>query len=69
VLVFALSLRLRQREIDTISRIGCSRSTIVRLLAAELMLIVLMSGAVCAGLLWLVQVNSGSLVRALILNH
>jgi hypothetical protein len=27
-LVFALSLRLRQREIDTISRIGCSRSTI-----------------------------------------
>jgi hypothetical protein len=24
---------------------------------------------VCAVLLWLVQVNSGSLVRALILNH
>jgi len=69
VLVFALSLRLRQREIDTISRIGCSRSTIVRLLAAELMLIVLVSGVVCAVLLWLVRVNSGSLVRALILNH
>jgi len=31
VLVFALSLRLRQREIDTISGIGCSRSTIVLL--------------------------------------
>jgi len=28
-----------------------------------------MSGVVCAGLLWLVQVNSGNLVRALILNH
>jgi putative ABC transport system permease protein len=69
VLVFALSLRLRQREIDTISRIGCSRSTIVRLLAAELMLIVLMSSVVCAGLLWLVQVNSGNLVRVLILNQ
>ena len=69
VLVFALSLRLRQREIDTISRIGCSRSTIVRLLAAELMLIVLMSAVVCTVLLWLVRLNSGSLVRALILNH
>jgi len=69
VLVFALSLRLRQREIDTISRIGCSRSTIVRLLAAELMLIVWMSAVVCTVLLWLVQVNSGSLVRTLILNH
>jgi putative ABC transport system permease protein len=69
LLVFALSLRLRQREIDTISRIGCSRSTIVRLLAAELILIVLMSSVLCAGLLWLVQVNSGNLVRVLILNH
>jgi putative ABC transport system permease protein len=69
VLVFALSLRLRQREIDTISRIGCSRSTIARLLAAELVLIVLMSVVVCAALLWLVQVNSGNLVRTLILNH
>jgi putative ABC transport system permease protein len=69
LLVFALSLRLRQREIDTISRIGCSRSTIARLLAAELMLIMLMCAVVCAVLLWLMHVNSGYLVRALILNY
>jgi putative ABC transport system permease protein len=69
VLVFALSLRLRQREIDTISRIGCSRSTIARLLAAELMLIMLLSAAVCAVLLWLMQLNSGNLVRTLILAY
>ena len=69
VLVFALSLRLRQREIDTIARIGCSRSTIARLCAAELILIVLMSAVVCAVLLWLVQLNSGSLVRTLILEY
>jgi putative ABC transport system permease protein len=36
VLVFALSLRLRQREIQTIFKLGCSRMTIVRLIAANL---------------------------------
>ncbi len=40
VLVFALSLRLRQKEIQTIFKLGCSRMTIVRLVAAEIILIV-----------------------------
>ena len=43
VLVFALSLRLRQREIQTIFKLGCGRGTIARLLMAEISFIVLIS--------------------------
>lgn len=39
-LVFALSLRLREAERDTLFRIGASRNTVVSLLAVELALIV-----------------------------
>ena len=44
LLVFALSLRLRQREITTIFKLGGNRMTIARLLGAEILIIVLMSG-------------------------
>ena len=64
-LVFTLSLRLRQREIDTIFKLGCSRMTIVRLLAAEIAIIVLVSAVICAALVFLVEIYSGELVRAL----
>ena len=67
-LVFVLSLRLRRSEIDTIFRIGCSRMTVARLLAAEIVIIALASAAFCAALLWLVQANSNDLVRSLILH-
>lgn len=67
ILVFVLSLRLRQGEIDTIFRIGCSRMTVVRLLMAEILIIVVVSAVLCAVLLWLVQANSAELVRSLIL--
>ncbi len=43
VLVFALSLRLRQREIKTIFKLGCRRATIARLLMAEIFIIALIS--------------------------
>ncbi|MDH3637211.1 MAG: ABC transporter permease [Gammaproteobacteria bacterium] len=64
-LVFALSLRLRQRELGTIFKLGCSRMTIARLLAAEIFIIVLVSGSLCAGLMGVVDYYSGDLVRAL----
>jgi putative ABC transport system permease protein len=67
LLVFVLSLRLRQGEIDTIFRIGCSRMTVARLLAAEILIIAVVSAGLCAALLWLVQANSNELVRSLIL--
>jgi len=64
-LVFALSLRLRQREVQTIFKLGCSRSTIARLLAAEIAIIVVASGVVTALLLALVARYDEPLVRAL----
>jgi len=65
VLVFALSLRLRQREIQTIFRLGCRRATIARLLAAEILIIVIMSGVFCGASIWLVNLFSNDLVRML----
>ena len=67
VLVFILSLRIRRDEMDTIFRVGCSRMTTARLLVAEILIILMTSAVLCAGLLWLVQTNSSELVRGLIL--
>ena len=64
-LVFALSLRLRQREVQTIFKLGCSRSTIARLMGAEIAIILLVSGALTALLLALVAHFDEPLVRAL----
>jgi putative ABC transport system permease protein len=50
VLVVMLSVRIRRREMETMFRIGCSRLTVARLQAAELLLILLMSLAISAAL-------------------
>mgnify|MGYP001816746421 CR=1 FL=1 len=65
ILVFALSLRLRQREIQTIFRLGCRRATIARLLAAEIFIIVITSGVICGSMILLVNQFSNDLVRML----
>jgi putative ABC transport system permease protein len=65
VLVFSLSLRLREREIDVIFKLGCSRATIARLLGAEIVIIILVSSAVCAVLLGCVVHYDQMLVRNL----
>jgi putative ABC transport system permease protein len=65
VLVFTLSLRLRQREIQTIFKIGCSRLTITKLIAAEILIIVFSSVVLCAILLVGVSRVSNDLVRML----
>jgi len=65
VLVFALSLRLRQREIQTIFRLGCSRMTIARLLSAEIVIIVLFSGVLCAAMVFTASLFANDLVRML----
>jgi putative ABC transport system permease protein len=65
VLVFALSLRLRQREIQTIFKLGCSRATIARLLSAEIFIIVLVSGLLCGAMVFAVNGFSNDLVRML----
>jgi len=65
VLVFALSLRLRQREIQTIFKLGCRRMTIVRLIGAEILIIVLIGGVLCGAMIFLVDQFSNDLVRML----
>ena len=65
ILVFALSLRLRQREIRTVFRIGGSRSTIARLLAAEIAIILLASALLSALAMAIVNQYSSDLVRSL----
>jgi putative ABC transport system permease protein len=47
MLVMALSVRLRQREFETMHRLGCSRLLIIRLVATELLIVVMMSLSVC----------------------
>jgi putative ABC transport system permease protein len=65
ILVFALSLRLRQREIETVFKLGCSRLTIARLVASEIFIIVFTSGVLCSAMVFLVDQFSNDLVRAL----
>jgi putative ABC transport system permease protein len=65
ILVFALSLRLRQREIQTIFKIGCSRMTIAKLIAAEIMIIVFSSAVLCSIMMFAVRSVSNDLVRRL----
>jgi putative ABC transport system permease protein len=65
ILVFALSLRLRQREIQTIFKIGCSRMTIAKLIAAEILIIVACSAVLCGIMMFAVQSISNDLVRML----
>lgn len=47
LLVFSLSLRLRQNEIRTIFQLGCSRGTVMQLLAAEIAIIIVCSSILC----------------------
>jgi putative ABC transport system permease protein len=65
ILVFALSLRLRQREIQTIFKLGCSRLTIARLVSGEIFIIVLSSGLLCGVMILVVNQISNDLVRML----
>ena len=65
ILVFALSLRLRQREIQTIFKIGCSRMTTAKLIAAEIVVIIFSSAVLCSVLMVVVRSVSNDLVRML----
>jgi len=67
ILIFALSLRIRQNEIITIFKLGCRRMTIVRLMGAEICIIILTSGLFCGGLVALVDHFADDLVRTLVI--
>lgn len=65
VLVFALSLRLRTKEIQTIFKLGCRKGTIVRLLLAEILLILASSIVLCTLMLIILSAYSSEIVRLL----
>ncbi len=65
VLVFTLSLRLRQREIQTIFKLGCRKATIARMLSAEIVIILLASSLLCALTIGVVDGYAEALVRRL----
>jgi len=68
LLVFALTIRLRQREINTIFKLGCSRMTIAYLLVNEILIILTLASLVCLGLLLLVNIYSSDIVRLLFIS-
>lgn len=68
ILVFALSLRLRQRELATVFRIGCSRYTIMWLLGAEIVIILAISAALVAAVAGVVSHYDEQLVRLFLVN-
>lgn len=65
ILVFTLSLRLRQREIQTIFKLGCRKATIARMLSAEIVIILLASILLCAVAIGVVDGYAETLVRRL----
>lgn len=66
-LVFALSLRLRRREIETIHLLGCGRWTVVRLVLAELLLIGAAAGLAAFGLLEAMSALAPEFVRRFVI--
>lgn len=62
-LVLLLSLRLRQREMNTMFRLGCSRMMIVRVQATELVIVMLISSIFAIGLALATTNLSASLLQ------
>ena len=66
LLVIVLSLKLRAREMETMFRIGCSRSTIVWLQVWELAIIFTAAATLLSGAIAFVWSISGSIVESLL---
>jgi len=65
ILVFILSFKLREKEIGTIFKIGCSKLTTAKLLGAEVSIVVVTSAAFCALFVLVCAQFSSDIVRAL----
>ena len=67
-LVFALSIRLRRREVETLVKIGGSRGSIAVVLLAEGVFVLLCSGALAWGLTLATERLGGAAIRSLLLS-
>jgi putative ABC transport system permease protein len=65
VLVFALSIRMRRREIETVRKIGAPRSRLIAILSTEVLMVVIASVAI-AGALTAVVSRFGGVVLQLV---
>ena len=68
VLVFSLSLKLRESELAVIFRLGCSRAMTVKLLISEIGILVLLSTVLCSLTLLGAFAVDQALVRTLNIN-
>lgn len=66
MLVFALSLQLRRGELDTIELLGCDHLTVVRLVMAEILLILLLAAGLGSIFLAFIRHESGILAPVLL---
>jgi len=66
-LVIVLSIRLRQAELQTISKIGCSRFAVFSILSCQVLIVLTISGTLAAGLTIVTDVYGRELVRWLVL--
>jgi putative ABC transport system permease protein len=67
-LVFALSIRLRRREVETLTKIGGSRGSIAVVLAAEVVFVLVCSGLLALGLTLATERLGGAAIRGLLLS-
>jgi len=67
-LVFSLSFRLREKEINTIFHLGCSRMTVTKLIGAEILIILLFSGVLCYLSLLILQHYQDEIVHKLFIS-
>ncbi|MBW2998706.1 ABC transporter permease [Candidatus Woesearchaeota archaeon] len=65
-LVFFLSIRLREKEIKTIFRLGCSKSTTAKFIVAEIGILIMASLILAFILFVIIWSQSDSLIRILI---
>ncbi len=64
-LVFLLSLRLRRREIETLFKLGGSRSSVATIMTSEVVVVLMTSVALAAGLTFLTGQFGAAAIRAI----
>lgn len=68
MLVFMLSIRLRRREITTMMKIGSSRATVLSVLASEILVVLVVSVTMAAGLTLLTAIYGSSIIQSVLLS-
>lgn len=67
ILVIVLSIRLRQNELTTMFKIGCSRYAIVSIIGCQMVIILCVSFLCASALTFITDMYGGQLVRLLVL--